>query len=247
MVKSTKDLNIGDEFITNEGGSVTVINISNWKSITVMHNNIRHHTTTVIFSDLIKGKVKNPFKPRLYGVGYMGVGVYTSNLPGSSTLTPEYTAWSHMLGRCYDIGFTTKNTNYANCTVCIEWHNFQVFAHWYRHTGYYNIGYELDKDILVEGNRIYSPSTCCMVPREINQLFKNINKTTNLPRGVNKHGRRYRTTYCGVRYGSYETIQEANEVYICVKRTHLLNIAARYKDIVDIRVYYSLYALAYTF
>ena len=35
----------------------------------------------------------------------------------------------------------------------------------------YKEGYSLDKDILVKGNKIYSPETCCFVPQDVNILF----------------------------------------------------------------------------
>lgn len=40
-------------------------------------------------------------------------------------------------------------------------------------------GYELDKDILIKGNRIYSPDTCCFVPSFINRLYTSSKNTSN--------------------------------------------------------------------
>ena len=54
---------------------------------------------------------------------------------------------------------------YIGCTVCIEWNNFQNFAGWFNEN--YIEGYDLDKDIKVNGNKVYSPVTCLIVtPKE---------------------------------------------------------------------------------
>lgn len=47
---------------------------------------------------------------------------------------------------------------------------FSNFAEWF--DKHHVEGWELDKDILVSGNRTYSPETCCFVPHEINVLFR---------------------------------------------------------------------------
>ena len=48
-------------------------------------------------------------------------------------------------------------------------------------------GWELDKDILVKGNKIYSPDTCCFVPKEVNTVFtKRQSKRGDYPIGVIK-------------------------------------------------------------
>ena len=69
--------------------------------------------------------------------------------------------------------------SYKGVEVCEEWYNFQNFAEWCETQKFLNAkdvkgkSYQLDKDILVKGNKIYSPDTCCFVPPEINSLFIN--------------------------------------------------------------------------
>lgn len=48
---------------------------------------------------------------------------------------------------------------------------FSNFLKWFN--GNYIKGYALDKDILIKGNKVYSPETCCFVPYEINTLVTN--------------------------------------------------------------------------
>ena len=67
-----------------------------------------------------------------------------------------------------------------DCSVYEGWHNFQNFAKWYE-DNYYEIEEEqmhLDKDILVKGNKVYSPDTCVFVPETINGLFVKSNAIT---------------------------------------------------------------------
>lgn len=79
--------------------------------------------------------------------------------------------WLRMVRRCYDDKFHESNTTYLDCDVCEEWLIFSNFASWFKE--HYVEGWQLDKDILVDGNRIYSPRTCCFVPIEINSIFTN--------------------------------------------------------------------------
>ena len=61
------------------------------------------------------------------------------------------------------------------------------------HEGKYN----LDKDILVKGNRKYSPETCCIVPNRVNLQFRRNRKHNNgLPIGVSYHHNNYES-HCG--------------------------------------------------
>jgi hypothetical protein len=98
------------------------------------------------------------------GTGFVGVGKYKTSIKQKPT--KMYSVWKSMLRR------------YKDCSVDSQWCNFQVFAKW--HEKNYNPetmkGWHLDKDILVKGNKIYSPKTCCFVPFQINSLFANVTK-----------------------------------------------------------------------
>ena len=101
--------------------------------------------------------------PKLFGVGYHGVGPHKITI--KSKLTKPYRLWYDMLCRCYNKTLhTTKHANYANVTVCKEWHNFQNFADWLEKN--YVEGWELDKDLI--GSKVYSPSTCIYIPPTVN-------------------------------------------------------------------------------
>ena len=125
-----------------------------------------------------------------FGVGYIGEGKYSRK-----THLKIYKCWQKMLQRCYDPYYINKFPTYIYCIVCEEWHNFQNFASWYEEN-YYECNderMELDKDILVKNNKIYSPSTCIFVPQRINYLFtKRQNCRGDYPIGVtyNKESKR---------------------------------------------------------
>lgn len=145
------------------------------------------HTSWRNFFD---GKVKNPYDKILYNVGFTGVGLY---LPTENKKnTPQYQKWVNMLERCYNKKSIKRRPAYNGVTVCEEWHNFQNFAAWYDEN-YYEVEGEimcLDKDILIKGNKVYSPETCVFVPHSINLLFgTNKSKRGQLPIGVSLDGR----------------------------------------------------------
>lgn len=94
-----------------------------------------------------------------------------------------YTAWRRMIARCNRLSYIKRNPTYGDCSICEEWHYFSKFEKWYKDN--YIKGNELDKDILVKGNKIYSPQTCCFVPQEINKLLiKRNRKRGTYPIGV---------------------------------------------------------------
>jgi len=76
-----------------------------------------------------------------------------------------------MLERCHSPQMLKKNPTYIGCSVCSEWHDFQVFCEWFYDN--YIEGYHLDKDIKVDNNKIYSPETCLFVKAGDNSIKAN--------------------------------------------------------------------------
>ena len=91
-----------------------------------------------------------------------------------------------MIRRCYSNEYKEKAPTYENCTSCREWLNFQVFAKWYHLNRLSDdVKYQLDKDIINRGNKVYSPENCALVPRHINNIIlDNKLKRGELPIGV---------------------------------------------------------------
>lgn len=93
-----------------------------------------------------------------YNVNYKSVGVTFS--------CPYYTRWVAMLRRCYSSSYKAKKTTYRDCSCCDDWLVFSVFRSWMEQQDWE--GKELDKDIRVRGNKLYSPTTCLFVSTKDN-------------------------------------------------------------------------------
>ena len=192
------------------------------------------------------GCVKNPYDKTVYNIGYLGKGEYEPK-----TNKRIYNIWKHMLRRCYDPYYINKQPTYIDCYVCVEWHNFQNFAKWYEENVYEcnNEEMHLDKDILIKGNKIYSPETCIFVPREINNLFtKRQNYRGDCVIGVyyNKKENCY-ITHCNFNIGkpkhlgSFKTEKEAFLSYKQAKENYIKQVADEYKDLIPTKLYDALY------
>jgi hypothetical protein len=197
------------------------------------------------WQQFLLGSVKNPYDKSVYGVGYLGEGNY--KVKDENGLTDQYKSWLSMLSRCYSVKFQEKHKSYIGCTVDERWHNFQVFAEWYDENHYTIEGHrmDLDKDILVKGNKVYSPETCVFAPHLINKLFlKRSNDRGSLPIGVKKTtwGKKFEAQarkndgsrgYIGI----FNTPEEAFEAYKEHKEQIIRDIAQDYKDMIPSSLY----------
>ena len=66
---------------------------------------------------------------------------------------------------------------YKAVTVCDEWMTFSNFKKWHDENSAF--GDVLDKDLLVRGNKIYSPSKCLIVNRQVNCFILNNKASRN--------------------------------------------------------------------
>ena len=161
----------GEKRINNFGSEMVIVGYRNAMDIDVYFSKYDWTFKGTTYRNFKNGNIKCLYERRYYGIGYIGEGKYKVSENGEHNKC--YYTWKSMLGRCYDEKFKEKNPTYKSCKVCDEWHNFQNFAKWY-YDNYYEVEGErihLDKDILVKGNKIYSPENCIFVPERINTLF----------------------------------------------------------------------------
>jgi len=233
-----KDRN-GEKFITNEGYEVEIIEYFGVRNCTIQFSD-GLVLENIIYNSLKKGNVKNPHHPSICGIGYNGVGKYVSTINGNRFSV--YTVWSHMILRCYDEKIRHKFPTYENVTVCEEWHNFQNYAKWYYEN--YKEGFDVDKDLLFKGNRVYSPKTCAFIPKEINQILikSNYKRKESLPLGVTKHCKKFRIRYCDTRKMSnvIDTAEEAFNIYKLSKESYIKSLAEKWKIFITEECYKAL-------
>lgn len=222
---------IGEKHITNEGYNIEIIEYFNNKNITV---EFLDGTTlkNICYNAIEKGQIKNPFHKSVVGIGFLGVGNFKTKINNKSE--KYYCLWASMLKRCYDKEYHTKKPTYKDCSVDERWHNFQNFAKWLDNN--YVDGFELDKDILFKGNKIYSPETCCFVPKEVNVLFTSrFSKRGEYVIGVSssKSKNMFESSLSvegkTIHLGSFKTEIEAFKMYKGCKETYIKQLAEKYK------------------
>lgn len=164
----------------------------------------------------------------VYGVG---INDYNKKITeGGMGIIQAYKTWSGMLKRCYDSRFHKKHPTYTDCLVCEEWKSFSNFKNWFDKN--YIYGCQLDKDILIQGNKVYSPSTCSFVPQKINSILLDCGASRGKYKiGVSYHMRykKYKATVNingkNKHLGYFATEEEAYQEY-CKNKKEIINSAA---------------------
>ena len=222
---------------------MTIIHYRNCSDIDIQFSDGTIANTTYYY--FLKGSVPNYNIPSYLCIGYLGYGKYKSRK--NNTKTDEYIKWGSMLTRCYSEKLKERR-NYIECTVCDEWHNFQNFAEWYNDHKYYLPDVDildLDKDIKIKGNKVYSPDTCILIPKRLNSIILNRHND----RGKECIGVFYNhktgkyISSCNMlnsnqRYlGSFNTEKEAFDIYKKTKEHEIQLALELYKKYLPIEVY----------
>ena len=204
------------------------------------------YEATVELGVIRKGEVKDPYSPSVFGVGLLGTK-YPSTINGVQT--KEYEIWCSMLKRCYNDTYQKKNPTYIGCKVSDKFKSYEYFYEWcHKQIGFGNEGWQLDKDLLIKGNKIYSENTCVFIPREINSLLvKSAASRGEYLIGVcwckrdkafvaqvsQSKGKRERLGY-------FNTEIEAFNAYKVAKESFIKEQANKYKSQIDDRAYEAL-------
>lgn len=169
-----------------------------------------------------------------------GVGI--NDVPNSAK-TKEYKLWVRMLNRSYDEGIHQRQPTYSDCEASSEFLVFSKFRDWCKNQIGFNLGFDLDKDLLEKGNKEYHPDKCVFIPKEVN-LFIRVKKQTRglYPIGVtiNQWGSyiaQISINSENVYLGQHKTPEQAFQAYKAAKEAHIKVLANKYKDMIDPRAY----------
>lgn len=154
-----------------------------------------------------------------------------------------YRVWSGIISRCY----APKNQSYSRyggrgVYTCTEWLEFQGFAAWYNEQ-YKGEDWHIDKDILVDGNLVYSPETCTFVPPSINTFFATLPKNEGFLPTLNFDKGGYKASVSDGSYKYNKTFKSQYEGFVFYKKfkeDRAKELAKEFAGVVDQRVTQSL-------
>lgn len=239
---------VGETNCNSNGIKMTIIEYIDSQNILIEFDDNYKYRKICSYKEFKNGSPSSPYDKKIFGIGYLGedkkIGI-NNNF--------EYGRWHHILERCYGENITARNITYKDCSVCNEWHNFQNFKKWFD-DNYYTVDNErmcIDKDILIKGNKIYSPETCLIVPDNINKLFiKGSSRRGNTPIGVSIYDNVIYARMSKVINGKwtrfeigshYSTPEQAFYAYKYEKEKHIKEVADQYKDKIPKKLYDAMY------
>lgn len=186
-------------------------------------------------------------RPTVYGHGKNDVN-FQGDVGGKRIW--QYVLWKDMLKRCFCEKVKLRYQTYQDVTCCSEWLSFATFLEWCNKEVDYKgkpQGMALDKDIIIKGNKVYSPEACSFVPQAVNLLLTSSGAIRgDWPVGVDLHKRtgRFRAQlncYGKVDYlGLFDNPQDAFAAYKIAKEAQIKVVALQYKDVLKPAVYESL-------
>lgn len=155
---------------------------------------------------------------------------------------PSYNMWRRIIGRCYRQSELVQRPCYYSCVVCKEWFTFSNFDKWYNE--HCIDGWEIDKDLLSDGFKYYSPETCCFLPRELNAFLSSCVRKITVKKSPHIGIKNVRGKYVAIlkingkstHLGTFETLDEAIKAYNKAKKERFLIHIEKYKDQLEPRV-----------
>ena len=236
---------VGKVFKSLNSGDFKVLKYNDYGNVEIQFINTGYETV-VTLDNIKSGKIKDRYAPSVYGVGIVG-NKYPIKV--NDVQTKEYGLWKSMLRRCYSDNFKKKNPTYIDCEVSDKFKSYEYFYEWCnKQIGFGVDGFEIDKDLLIKGNKVYSETTCVFLPQEINTLL--IKRTASRgkhPIGVcwNKTKKSF-VAHVGKSKGKQEhlgyfkTEIEAFNAYKQAKEAFVKEQANKWKDKIDPRAYEAL-------
>lgn len=178
----------------------------------------------------------NKWKRTVYGIGYLGC----SDAEANRTDNYIYSKWANMMQRCYDEITHKLKPYYAPCTVCEEWLNYSNYRLWHIENAMGDRKVDLDKDILIPGNTVYSSETCTLVTHFANTIFETTRgMESNIVKNNDTGKYDVSMTILGTRkeVGSFDTEEEATQGFFDYKNDYITEFAKSSKGKVPNKTY----------
>ena len=236
---------VGKVYKSTSSGNFKILKYNNTANVEIQFVNTGYEMVARL-GDIRKGEVKDPYSQSVHSVGILGTK-YPPSINGVKT--KEYMLWHSMLKRCYSDTCKNKNPTYIDCKVSDGFLYYEYFYEWCnKQIGFGVDGWQLDKDLLIKGNKVYSEDSCVFIPQEINSLlvkreasrgeyligvyWHNTNKAfvaqVNKNKGKQEH------------LGYFKTELEAFNTYKQAKESFIKEQANKWKDAIDDRAYEAL-------
>ena len=248
-MKYLNDINykdcVGNVYKSKSSGDFKIVKYNDKANVEIQFLKTGFETSAEL-GHIRNGEVKDRYLPSVFGVGILGTK-YQAKINGVNT--KEYALWKCMLERCYSDTYQKKYPTYEGCEVGDNFKSYEYFYEWcHKQIGFGNKDWQLDKDLLIKGNKVYSEPTCVFIPAEINSLLvkctasrgeyligvcwdkaKNAFKAqVSKNKGKREH------------LGSFKTEIEAFNAYKTAKESFIKEQAEKWKDRIDIRAYLAL-------
>ncbi|PHS02450.1 MAG: hypothetical protein COA78_21250 [Blastopirellula sp.] len=174
---------------------------------------------------------KSNMRRLVFGVGLNDAEyIVKPIINGKQLCCPYYAKWKDMIVRCYSEKEQKRYPTYIGCTVCGEWLFFSKFKAWMINQDWQDK--QLDKDLLVQGNKLYSPETCLFISSAINKLLINRKASRGIHsqgvdfnRRANQYRARVRVNGKSKHLGFFDTDNEAFNSYKVAKYEIIKDIA----------------------
>ena len=243
VLPTTREKYVGKVFPSNNYGNFEILEYNAVNDVKIRF--LETGFTDTVFVDQVRTRrVRDYMKPLIVGKGIVGAKLTTEESKHKA-----YKNWCRILNRCYDENQRHKHPTYLGCTVSEFFLTYTNFRDWYvKQKNWDNPDFVLDKDLLSpKDNKVYSENTCCFVPAEINSLFiKSDAARGDLPIGVNYHkaSRKFVAQVSRfkkvIHLGCFNTPDEAFNAYKEAKEAYIKEVANKWKDQIDPRVYEAL-------
>ena len=137
-----------------------------------------------------------------------------------------------------------SNKSYADVTISEEFKDPQKFCDWAVQQPGWGLGYSLDKDVLIRGNREYSADACVFLPQAVNTAIINTNILKKTCISFSKGKYRLKCSFGNQRIlvTNIESEEAAFELYIKYKEGYVKRLAEEFKSTIDPRAYEALMA-----